>query len=205
MGYKYGRIAVMPIIVTNRLDKSNVSAMPVWWAPYPTLVSSISDASKQVHVSAHGGGIVSFRSKSQFVDFLVIMSPRISSPATAPRSTGLTHPCPHDDHVKSRSIREELRNRRKMPSRHFSPEQALIAGGGPRVRTRAGRGCRSHGLCRVSRADRGWLDGSLRTSALDVTDDRTGLVVHELDTALGDTTTGAYIAVSLDFLQFLII
>ena len=30
-----------------------------------------------------------------------------------------------------------------------------------------------------------------RTWALDVTDDGTGLVVHELDTALGDTTTGA--------------
>lgn len=60
----------------------------------------------------------------QFVDFLVIMSPRISSPVTAPRSTGLTHPCPHDDHVKSRSIREELRNRRKMPTRHFSQASA---------------------------------------------------------------------------------
>lgn len=33
--------------------------------------------------------------------------------------------------------------------------------------------------------------GELRTSALDVADDGTGLVVHELDTALGDTTTGA--------------
>lgn len=30
-----------------------------------------------------------------------------------------------------------------------------------------------------------------RTGSLDVTDDGTGLVVHELDTALGDTTTGA--------------
>lgn len=30
------------------------------------------------------------------------------------------------------------------------------------------------------------------TWALDVTDDGTGLVVHELDTALGDTTTGTY-------------
>jgi hypothetical protein len=30
-----------------------------------------------------------------------------------------------------------------------------------------------------------------RTWALDVTDDGTGLVVHELDTALGDTTTRA--------------
>lgn len=37
----------------------------------------------------------------------------------------------------------------------------------------------------------------MRTSALDVADDGTGLVVHELDTALGDTTTGAYVAVSL--------
>lgn len=36
----------------------------------------------------------------------------------------------------------------------------------------------------------------MRTSALDVADDGTGLVVHELDTALGDTTTGAYVAVS---------
>jgi hypothetical protein len=81
------------------------------------------------------------------------MSPRISSPVTAPRGTGLTHPCPHDDHVKSRSIREELRNRRKMPTRHFSPKQALIADDGPRVRTRAGRGCRSHGLCSVSFID----------------------------------------------------
>jgi hypothetical protein len=32
---------------------------------------------------------------------------------------------------------------------------------------------------------------SVRTWALDVADDGTGLVVHELDTALGDTTTGA--------------
>ena len=30
----------------------------------------------------------------------------------------------------------------------------------------------------------------VRTWALDVADDGTGLVVHELDTALGDTTTG---------------
>lgn len=81
------------------------------------------------------------------------MSPRISSPVTAPRSTGLTHPCPHDDHVQSRSIREELRNRRKMPTRHFFPK-TLIAGGGPRVRTRAGRGCRSHGLRTISLAAR---------------------------------------------------
>ena len=44
----------------------------------------------------------------------------------------------------------------------------------------------------------------LRTSALDVTDDGTGLVVHELDTALGDTTTGTYVAVSLHFLQVLV-
>ena len=43
----------------------------------------------------------------------------------------------------------------------------------------------------------------LRTSALDVTDDGTGLVVHELDTALGDTTTGACVAVSLRFLWYL--
>ena len=42
----------------------------------------------------------------------------------------------------------------------------------------------------------------MRTGALDVTDDGTGLVVHELDTALGDTTTGAYVAVSLHFLHF---
>lgn len=40
-------------------------------------------------------------------------------------------------------------------------------------------------------------EGRLRTSALDVADDGTGLVVHELDTALGDTTTGAYVAISL--------
>lgn len=130
------------------------------------------------------------------------MSPRISSPVTAPRSTGLTHPCPHDDHVQSRSIREELRNRRKMPTRHFSPK-TLIAGGGPRVRTRAGRGCRSHGLRTISFAARWWAaNGKLRTSALDVADDGTGLVVHELDTALGDTTTGACMAVSLRFLLF---
>lgn len=43
--------------------------------------------------------------------------------------------------------------------------------------------------------------GELRTSALDVADDGTGLVVHELDTALGDTTTGACMAVSLRFLR----
>ena len=44
--------------------------------------------------------------------------------------------------------------------------------------------------------------GELRTSALDVADDGTGLVVHELDTALGDTTTGACnISVSLPFSQ----
>jgi hypothetical protein len=42
----------------------------------------------------------------------------------------------------------------------------------------------------------------LRTSALDVADDGTGLVVHELDTALGDTTTGACMAVSLRFLRY---
>lgn len=33
----------------------------------------------------------------------------------------------------------------------------------------------------------------MHTWALDVADDGTGLVVHELDTALGDTTTGACI------------
>lgn len=32
----------------------------------------------------------------------------------------------------------------------------------------------------------------LRTWSLDVADDRTRSVVHELDTDLGDTTTGAY-------------
>lgn len=124
------------------------------------------------------------------------MSPRISSPVTAPRSAGLTHPCPHDDHVKSRSIREELRNRRKMPTRHFSPKRTFIAGGGPRARTREGRECRSHELDVISIQIAG-IRGRLRTSALDVADDGTGLVVHELDTALGDTTTGAYVAVSL--------
>jgi hypothetical protein len=58
-------------------------------------------------------------------------------------------------------------------------------------------------------ADCAWLvctllaeEGRLRTSALDVTDDGTGLVVHELDTALGDTTTGAYVAVSLRSTHF---
>lgn len=45
-------------------------------------------------------------------------------------------------------------------------------------------------------------EGRLRTSALDVADDGTGLVVHELDTALGDTTTGACVSVSLRFLHF---
>lgn len=44
--------------------------------------------------------------------------------------------------------------------------------------------------------------GELRTSALDVADDGTGLVVHEFDTALGDTTTGACMAVSLRFLWY---
>lgn len=33
-----------------------------------------------------------------------------------------------------------------------------------------------------------------RTGTLDVTDDRAGSVVHELDTDLGDTTTGTCIA-----------
>jgi hypothetical protein len=33
--------------------------------------------------------------------------------------------------------------------------------------------------------------GSAHTWALDVADDGTGLVVHELDAALSDTTTGA--------------
>lgn len=42
----------------------------------------------------------------------------------------------------------------------------------------------------------------VRTWALDVADDGTGLVVHELDTALGDTTTGACMAVSLRFLRY---
>ena len=43
-----------------------------------------------------------------------------------------------------------------------------------------------------------------RTRALDVADDGAGLVVHELDTALGDTTTGAYISVSLRLFRFFI-
>lgn len=34
--------------------------------------------------------------------------------------------------------------------------------------------------------------GIFRTWALDVSDDRSGLVVHELDADLGDTTTRAY-------------
>ena len=129
--------------------------MPVSQAKRSMHVSSFRTDRNKCTLAHICGGIVSFRSKSQFVDFLVIMSPRISSPVTAPRGTGLTHPCPHDDHVKSRSIREELRNRRKMPTRHFSPK-TLIAGGGPRVRTRAGRGCRSHGLRTISLAARWW-------------------------------------------------
>jgi hypothetical protein len=44
--------------------------------------------------------------------------------------------------------------------------------------------------------------GWLRTWALDVADDGTGLVVHELDAALSDTTTGACIqSVSVPFLS----
>jgi hypothetical protein len=40
-------------------------------------------------------------------------------------------------------------------------------------------------------ASRGKQRKGKRTRALDVADDGAGLVVHELDTALGDTTTGA--------------
>lgn len=70
---------------------------------------------------------------------------------------------------------------------------ALIADAWPHVRTRAGRECRSRGLCtRQLLHQGGKRAGGERTWALDVTDDGTGLVVHELDTALGDTTTGAY-------------
>lgn len=38
--------------------------------------------------------------------------------------------------------------------------------------------------------DRGEMESGNRTWALDVTDDRTGGVVHELDTDLGNTSTG---------------
>jgi hypothetical protein len=91
-----------------------------------------------------------------------------------------------------------------MPTRHFVRHGcALIADAWPRAQTRAGRECRSRGLQHKHRLAGGWPAGGAasrgkqrkgkRTRALDVADDGAGLVVHELDTALGDTTTGACI------------
>lgn len=37
-----------------------------------------------------------------------------------------------------------------------------------------------------------WVRKFVHTGSLDVTDDRTGLVVHELDANLGNTTARAY-------------
>lgn len=40
------------------------------------------------------------------------------------------------------------------------------------------------------------------TGTLDVSDDGTGLVVHELDTDLGDTTTRAYAGLLVSIFRF---
>lgn len=74
----------------------------------------------------------------------------------------------------------------------FPHRRALIADAWPRARTRVGRECRSRGL-RLSQHFVYCVVVCLpeRTWALDVADDGSGLVVHELDAALGDTTTGA--------------
>lgn len=88
-----------------------------------------------------------------------------------------------------------------------SPEGTFIATAGPHARTRAGRGCRPHGLSLYMSAPtlftgfppkspliREEKGASLlyRTWALDVSDDRSGLVVHELDADLSHTTTRTY-------------
>jgi hypothetical protein len=78
--------------------------------------------------------------------------------------------------------------------------KASIGDGGLHARIRGGRGCRLHGLCSsnvlVSRFFYAPQIIAIRiqthTRSLDVTDNRTGLVVHELDANLSDTTARAY-------------
>lgn len=78
-----------------------------------------------------------------------------------------------------------------------SSAQPPISGGGPHAQTRAGTGCRPRELQHVvspppksdhlaSRPSRALLTGTL-----DVPDDATALVVHELDADLGNTTARA--------------
>lgn len=80
----------------------------------------------------------------------------------------------------------------------FAGCAAPISGGGPHAQTRAGTGCRPRGLIFLlaggpTASPRIVPSEFSHTRALDVADDAAGLVVHELDADLGDTTarTGA--------------
>lgn len=92
----------------------------------------------------------------------------------------------------------------RLPCPAVSPVLLLIGDVWPHARTRAGRGCRSRELWRSQTSRQYfrvscWLFqavrigspglGVVRTGSLDVSDDRSGLVVHELDANLGNTTT----------------
>lgn len=83
------------------------------------------------------------------------------------------------------------------------PRGLFTSGDGLHARTRGGRGCRSRELFRTTNCQHfppytlgssssSSSQGVVRTGSLDVSDDRSGLVVHELDADLGNTTARAY-------------
>lgn len=105
------------------------------------------------------------------------------------------------DVIVPRRDRPKPRSRCNSHSSLFRHIELLNGDGGPHARTREEQGCRPHGLlgkllvfaalvvclclCVYVR------NGLLFTRALDVTDDGAGLVVHELDADLGNTTARA--------------
>lgn len=121
--------------------------------------------------------------------------------------------CPNSRRARLSMHRPSVVDR--LPRTPCSPEYTLIVVVGPHARTRGGRGCRPHGLCLLSAfrtlfrlptlypllgVEEG-ISRIYRTWALDVSDDRSGLVVHELDADLGDTTTRTYPSSSQKFVH----
>lgn len=93
-----------------------------------------------------------------------------------------------------------------------SQHSTFIADVWPHARTRGGRGCRPHGLDNTSSVSPTMSTVSIlvcielkHTGTLDVSDDGTGLVVHELDTDLGDTTTRACAGLNVSIFRSFIV
>lgn len=95
--------------------------------------------------------------------------------------------------------------------RHRNPLNGVC---GPHARTRGGIGCRPHGLyqCQYVRPssyvsqysrDCCFAADCNRTWTLDVADDGAGGVVHELNTDLGNTSTGTCKYVRASFLLYI--